>query len=473
MANFPPLSDELALQAVALVMKHGSISKASHATGLKRRTLGGRVKIARERFPGCLPESRQSHDWGASTDEKPRVRAKAWRGPDENPWENRRAAHRGEVGGPPIPPIAKPPEGFVISRNSGEYDEAGNLRRQWIESRRDNGETFTVPAGHVVKGESALVDPEGRVIAKWVKTREGAGEGLVEALQSAFESYRDTGPIVPSPAYCDDHGLTLYPLPDLHFGQYSWKVETGASYDVDIAASVAITAIDSLLGQSRPTKHATILGLGDYLHVNDQTNATPAHKNRLDADTRFARVLALGARLATQIVDRVARRHEEVEVVFLPGNHDPEAALALAISLSLFYSQNPRIKVRMDPSLVWCRRFGRSLLAATHGHTMKAPRFRSFLTARHAQDWGLTAFRYGFMGHIHHETADEEGGIRIESFQTPAAPDAHASGSGYVAGRSLSAITFDAERGEVGRHRVNIEPPAYREQWTPFQELSA
>jgi hypothetical protein len=455
----PPASDALLEETVALVRKHGSISAAATAEGISRQTFQGRVAKARQRWPGCLPPGSFDHSkpW-VTEDDKPRIRAKAI---------------RGEIGGPPIPDIAKPPEGFVISRNSGQYDDNGKLQRQWVESRRGGLEVYETPIGHTIKGESTLVDGNGVVMARWVKTREGAGEGLVEALQDAFESYKDVGPIVPAPAYSDDRGLTLYPLPDLHFGQYSWGHETGAPYDVEIAAGIALTAIDSLLAQSRPTKNATILGLGDYLHCNDQTNSTPAHKHRLDADTRFARVLALGARLATQIVERVARVHDQVELVFLPGNHDPEAALALAVSLSLFYSKNPRIKVRLDPSLVWCRRFGRSLLAATHGHTMKAPRFRGFLTARHAQDWGLSTFRYGFMGHIHHETASEDGGIRIESFQTPAAPDAHAAGSGYVSGRSLSAITFDAERGEVGRHRVNIESPASREPWTPFEELSA
>jgi hypothetical protein len=443
-------SEDILKQAAILYLEYdGNIAECANAAGVTRDTMRRRVKQLEENFPHLLEEQAVS-------------------------LESKRA-FRGEIGGPPIPETAIPPEGFVIRRNSGQYDADGNLERQWIESGQGNTDGYQIPEGHVVKGESTLLDSGGNVIAKWIKTKAGvSSEGLVEALVRVFQNYDGAAPIVPKPAHSNEQLLTLYPLPDLHFGQYSWGLETGADYDVDIAAATALSAIDELLDRSRPTKHATILGLGDYFHMNDQTNATPAHKNRLDADTRFARVLALGAKLATQIIDRVARKHEEVEVVFLPGNHDPEAALALTVALSLFYSNNPRIKVRMDPGVVWCRRFGNCFLAATHGHTMKPARFRSYLTARHARDWGLSRFRNGFMGHIHHETADEEGGIRIESFQTPAAPDDHATSHGYVSGRSLSAITFSAERGEIGRHRSNIEVPfPPNEQWQPFEDLAA
>ena len=50
--------------------------------------------------------------------------------------------------------------------------------------------------------------------------------------------------------------------------------------------------------------------------------------------------------------------------------------------------------------------------------------------------------------------------MRVESFQTIAAKDAHAAGSAYVSGQSLCAITIHKRRGEIGRHRVNLPPPA-------------
>jgi hypothetical protein len=54
------------------------------------------------------------------------------------------------------------------------------------------------------------------------------------------------------------------------------------------------------------------------------------------------------------------------------------------------------------------------------------------------------------------------GGVRVESLQAMTARDAWNAASGYRSGRSLSAITFHAEDGEAGRHRVNISGPRSR-----------
>ena len=94
-------------------------------------------------------------------------------GMDRSDYRRKRTkilAARGELGGPPIPEIGKPPEGFEIHRNSAEYDEAGNLRKQWVGTKRAAGDVYEALPGHVVKGESALVDADGRVMQRWVKT---------------------------------------------------------------------------------------------------------------------------------------------------------------------------------------------------------------------------------------------------------------------------------------------------------------
>jgi hypothetical protein len=78
------------------------------------------------------------------------------------------------------------------------------------------------------------------------------------------------------------------------------------------------------------------------------------------------------------------------------------------------------------------------------------------LAADRPQDWGATTYRHMFFGHVHHEHAREVGPVRVESFQAPAARDAWATQAGFRSGRSLSAITFCQQRGEIGRHRVNI-----------------
>jgi hypothetical protein len=160
--------------------------------------------------------------------------------------------------------------------------------------------------------------------------------------------------------------------------------------------------------------------------------------------------------MLTHLVDIALQKHEIVHLVAIPGNHDEDASVCLRVAMSLFYSNNPRVKVYTKPGLHWYMRFGKCLLAATHGHTMKPDRMAMMLATDCQKDWGETDHKHMFFGHIHHETAKEVGPVRLESFNTPAAKDAYATGGGYRSSRSMSAITFHAVDGEAGRHRVNI-----------------
>jgi hypothetical protein len=370
-------------------------------------------------------------------------------------------AVRGEIGAPPIPAIAVPPDGFVVKQNNGQYDATGQLERQWIKTGAGNTDGWEVPAGHVVKGESAFLDPNGNLIAKWVKTREGAGEGFVEALKAAFADFDGSAPVPPAPSVCDDDVLTVYPIPDIHLGMYSWGAETGADYEVKIAAQVATEAVSHLVTQSRHSRHAVVLILGDFYHSNDQKNATPGSGHQLDVDSRWPLVYRAGAELAISLIDMVAAKHERVEVISLPGNHDPDAAVTLAIALSLFYSKIDRISVNLTPGVVWYRQFGKNLFGANHGHTIRtAERMAGAMAVDAHKAWGETSHRFIWTGHLHHEVLKEAFGVRVETLSSPAARDAWNSASGYRSNRALQGITFHREHGEIGRHRVNISGAA-------------
>lgn len=349
-------------------------------------------------------------------------------------------------------------ERFIPVRRSQTFDGAGNLRSESVTTKPAPGPVFEVPAGHTVKGVSALTDPEGRILAQWTKTREddASTQDLIAALQEAFAAYEGLGALPEFEGSPDLESLTLYPLPDLHLGMMAWGAETGESYDLKIAETLIRQSMDRLIAASPASETAVILGLGDLFHANDQSNRTPRSGHQLDVDGRFPKVLRAGVNLMMHIIGRAAQKHPRVVVRILPGNHDPESSLALAVALSVFYAGNIRITIDDSPSPHWYMRHGKVLLAGTHGHTLKPPAMAMMLATDRPADWGASVYRHMVFGHVHHESAKEIGGVRVESFSSPAAKDAYATAGGYRSGRALNAITYHAEHGEISRNRVNI-----------------
>lgn len=355
---------------------------------------------------------------------------------------------------------APAPDGFVVTSHSAQTDAAGMVEREWTKSKPAPGEVFAPIEGHMIAGESALVDGEGRTLAKWIKTRQGNSGALVDGLREAFAAYAGAGEASAAPSVTVADLLTLYPVPDLHLGMYAWAAETGQDYDIDIAARRAMDGVSALVAQSQPSETAVILVLGDYFHADNQKNVTPGHGHQLDVDGRRPKVYRAGAELLMRVVDRVLSKHARARLVIIPGNHDPDSALTLTVALSIFYGANARVEVDDGPNAVWYHRFGRVLLGATHGHTMKPDRMAMMLATDRAEDWGRTDHKHFFFGHVHHMTALEVGPVVVESFNTPAGRDAHAHSSGYRSGQAMHAITFHRTDGEIGRHRVNIRAKA-------------
>ena len=152
----------------------------------------------------------------------------------------------------------------------------------------------------------------------------------------------------------------------------------------------------------------------------------------------------------------------------MPGNPDPHASIALTVALAAHYRKNPRIAVDLDPSDFFFHWFGQTLIGACHGHKMKPDRMAMAMAVMRREDWGKTRFHHFFFGHIHHETAKEVGDVRVESFQTIAAKDAHVASSGYTSGASpdIDHVSLWARRDRPAsrehrpaRHMTRTKPP--------------
>jgi hypothetical protein len=319
--------------------------------------------------------------------------------------------------------------------------------------------THTVPDGFKVKGVSTYYDEEGKVRGQWVKSsadeerREQINRTVIEALASEVEGL---SPLVTAPEHIHEDLLAVYPFGDPHFGLYVWGKECGEDFDLKIAKRVTLGAVDRLVEAAPPAKTAVMLLLGDVFHMNDQTNTTPGHKHQLDADSRFFNVIEVGVETFRHAALRMLQKHEHVVVKVIPGNHDPQAHIALVIGLAGYFNNEPRITVDKSPGKHWFLRFGSVLLGSTHGDTVKPEQLLGVMACDRAEDWGQTKHRYWMCGHVHHSSVKEYPGVTVETFRTLAAKDAYAAGHGYRAGRDMRCIVMHREHGEIERHRCDV-----------------
>lgn len=356
----------------------------------------------------------------------------------------RRAAERGLMGTQETLP------GYAIKSIAEKVGDA------WVKQVKEHGPEFQVPEGHAVKGVSALVDAEGRLVQQWVKTREDSRPEDLRAAITAMFADHVPATLTAAPSHTSGEILTVYPIADLHLGLYAWAKETGASYDVDISSDLLRGTVQNLVGRAASSEEAIVLDLGDFFHTDSSKNQTSRSANPLDVDTRYARVLQVGYELIVRAIELALQKHKHVTYRKLPGNHDDETSLMLAISIAAHFRNEPRVTVDTDPSRFFMRRFGKVMIGATHGDMLKMADLAGFMATNWAKEWGETEFRYGFTGHIHHDRSRVANGVKVESFNTLAAKDAWHAGMGFTSPRTAVAITLHKDFGEVDRLTVSL-----------------
>lgn len=310
-----------------------------------------------------------------------------------------------------------------------------------------------------VKGVSTLYGPDGEVKQQWVKTRsddeEAATQAFIEAVKAVFVDAPRIKP-VPAPKIVSEDLLTVYPIGDHHVGMHSWAEETGNDYDLKIAEDILLGAMSRLVA-SAPASHTCIINdVGDYIHINDKTNRTPASGHMLDTDSRYSKIVRVAVKILRQCVELARQKHEQVILEVKPGNHNPDAYVVLQVALGLLYENEPRVIVRQSPAWYTYHRFGKCLLGFTHGDKSKMESLGETMAADRPKDWGVTEHRYWYTGHIHSRKVYEGKGWTAESFRTLAPGDSYATGAGYRSGRDMNAIVLDKNHGEVERHRVDV-----------------
>jgi len=322
----------------------------------------------------------------------------------------------------------------------------------------DHAMTRTVPDGFKLARVSTNYKADGSIGQQWVigtPDAERQAELLREFAAGLAEEVKGLAPMTDPPARCNEDLMCVYPMGDPHFGMHAWWQDAGEDFDLKKAEALTCGAVDRLVASAPAAHTALLLNLGDMFHADNQKNQSQSG-HQLDVDGRWSKVQRVGLRAMIHCARRLLERHERVIVRINRGNHDGHSSYALALMLSCYFHNEPRIEVDLSPATMWYCRFGKVLIGSTHGDTVKGADMIPVMAADRPEDWGATAHRYVYVGHVHHQDVKEYRGGVVEYFRTLAARDAWHAGQGYRAGRDMRLIVLHREHGEVERHRCDV-----------------
>jgi len=351
---------------------------------------------------------------------------------------------------------------MVMRGQSILYDAQGNERGRWDKTRlagRPEADTVQLPDPKRITKTSRLFDQTGAVIQQWVS--EKADEAEREALwkQCAADiaaEVKRSKPVARGRHAVSADTLAVYPVGDHHVGMLAWSEETGGeSYDLARSEQLLADASQRLIEVCPPSEQALIAWLGDFLHYDSYSAVTPMHKNLLDADGRFPKMIRTAVRMVRHMIAAALARHGNVRVIFEKGNHDPATAAFMTVLLGCLYENEPRVSVDTSPQHFHYFEFGKVLIGTHHGDKAKPAQLPAIMATDQPEAWGRTSYRLWLTGHVHHEAIKEFPGCHVETLGVLPPADAYAASNGYRSRQSMKAIVFHREHGEVERHTVN------------------
>lgn len=352
-----------------------------------------------------------------------------------------RAAEQGRLGTKPVLP------GFRISQTTS------TPHGDFVQQKPVRGEQFEMPAGQAIKGISALVDPDGREIIKWIKASADAQaqRAAFEAAVAAFADALPRAEPVTAPTETAADLLNLYAVTDAHFGMLSWREETGADWDLDIAEKLLLDWFAAAIDLAPPAETAIFAQIGDLLHYDGFESKTPTSGHILDADSRLPKVIRVVIRTLRRVVGMLLAKHAHVHIIMADANHDPASEAWLREMFAAFYDEEPRVTVDSSSSTYYGYRHGDVSLFVHHGHRRKVGNVDSVFAGKFREMYGATKFSYAHLGHLHSDELKSTNLMKVERHETLAAPDAYAANGGWLSGRSAKVITYSKKHGEVAR----------------------
>ncbi len=297
-----------------------------------------------------------------------------------------------------------------------------------------------------------------------VKLRRKAPRDIQHSVKELVEELRNTKlspPARTKKKRKNPHMLELA-LHDVHFGKLAWAEEVGGDYDLKIANAVYEGAIHELLERVQGFDiDKVLLPIGhDFFQCNNFSGTTAAG-TQVDHDGRFPKVFKAGCQAVRRAI-LACREMAEVEVVWVPGNHDPETSWFMTEVLSAYFESDKHVTVDNSPAYRKYRSYGITLLALTHGNEEKHRDLPLIMATEVPELWATAKHREIHLGHYHkakemvHMGTDEHAGVRVRVLPSLSGTDSWHFRKGFVKNmRAAESYLWSFEDGYTGHFSAN------------------
>jgi hypothetical protein len=292
--------------------------------------------------------------------------------------------------------------------------------------------------------------PDGTIL-EWKKTKfEDAV--TIDSLKAISEGL--SVPAIPASAYVHTRKeteklLSMLAVADAHLGILSQTRDEkwGLDDNVKMLKDLIVRHIDRM----QPVETAILNNLGDLTHTDGLVAQTPKNKNPLDADSLYFPICTAAGELLAFTIEGLMTKAKKVIVKNNRGNHDLITAWHINEKMKERYRNNKRVQVLDNDEyhipFVWENNF----ILSTHGDASSNQMVYNMVTQEYPHEWAAAAYVHVCKGHIHHETEQDIGKAKFQTFTSTTKKDDYHKFKNYCARRAMSMIHYHPEGGEDGR----------------------
>ena len=271
---------------------------------------------------------------------------------------------------------------------------------------------------------------------------------------------------IPKKQYALDSDYMLeVSLNDVHYGMLAWGKETRWDYDLDVTDELFLYAVKDLLSKAKGYKPKKIIfPLGnDFLHIDDPTNLTPQNRNILDADSRLIKIYKRAKMGAIKAIN-YCREVAPVDVMWVPGNHDPNVSYYLCDVISEVFADDDDVNVDISPKWRKFYPWGNGLVVFTHGVEEPIRELPNICMTEEPMKWGKAKYREIHIGHKHKKmemrwvNVDTNASSVVRMIPSIATEDAWHYRKGYIRSfHAAEAYLWDKKYGMTGQFTTYID----------------